>query len=171
MDELFDIVDRSGRVIGQAPRSACHGNPALIHQAVHVQVFDRLGRLFLQKRAATKDIQPGKWDSSVGGHLKPGESPMEGACRELREELGVYATDLIPAYEYLWESAVETELVRTFALVHDGPFQLQADEMEEGRFWTLDEIAHRLGEGIFTPQFAFEFPRLREWFWGRLSAP
>ena len=166
MSELLDIVDRLGRVIGQAPRLVCHGDPSLIHQAVHVQVFDREGRLFLQKRSAAKDIQPGKWDSSVGGHLQLGEAPLQGAHRELAEELGVRALRLEKAYEYFWESPVETELVRTFVTLHEGPFQLQASEIDEGRFWTLDEIEAALPTGIATPQFAFEFPRLREW-WNR----
>ncbi len=166
MSELFDIVDRMGRVIGRAPRAACHGDPSLIHQAVHVQVFDREGRLFLQKRSANKDIQPGRWDSSVGGHLQPGEAPAQGAHRELAEELGVRAPRLEKAYEYFWESPVETELVRVFVTLHEGPFRLQASEIDEGRFWRLDDIESALPSGFATPQFAFEFPRLREW-WNR----
>ncbi len=166
MDERFDIVDRLGRVIGQASRSECHRNPALIHQAVHVQVFDREGRLFLQKRSDSKDVQPGKWDSSVGGHLRPGESPIQGARRELAEELGVETARLEKAYEYFWESEIETELVRTFVTLHEGPFRLQEEEISEGRFWSLDEIAAALPSGITTPQFAHEFPRLRAW-WDR----
>lgn len=164
MDECFDIVDRFGRVIGQASRFECHRNPALIHQAVHVQVFDREGRLFLQKRSERKDVQPGKWDSSVGGHLRPGESPIQGARRELAEELGVENAKLEQAYEYFWESEIETELVRTFVTLHEGPFRLQAEEISDGRFWPLDEIAAALPTGITTPQFAHEFPRLRVWW-------
>ncbi|HMP76649.1 MAG TPA: NUDIX domain-containing protein [Kiritimatiellia bacterium] len=164
--EIFDVVDRLGRVVGQAPRSECHGNPALIHQAVHVAVFDREGRLFLQLRSAQKDIQPGKWDISVGGHLQPGETPLQGAHRELLEELGVRASRLEKAYEYFWESSLETELIRTYFTLHEGPFTLQAEELADGRFWRMDEIESALPTGFATPQFAFEFPRLRAW-WDR----
>lgn len=163
-DELFDIVDRLGRVVGQAPRSRCHGDPSLIHQAVHVLVFDRLGRLFLQRRSESKDVQPGKWDTSVGGHLQPGEKPLQGALRELGEELGVQQVRLDPAYEYFWESPHETELVRTFVTLHEGPFRLQAEEIAEGRFWDQREIEAALGSGLFTPQFTHEFPRMRAWW-------
>lgn len=168
-EELFDLVDRTGRIIGQAPRSACHGNPALIHQAIHVAVFDRLGRLFLQKRSEQKDVQPGKWDISVGGHLQPGESPIQGAHRELQEELGVRASRLEPAYTYIWESPVETELIRTYVTLHEGPFALQAEELSDGRFWELDEIERAMPTGFATPQFNSEFPRLRAW-WDRKRA-
>jgi len=73
-DELFDLVNDDDKVIGQALRSACHGDPGLIHRAVHVLVFNSSGALLLQKRAPGKYIQPGKWDTSVGGHLALGES-------------------------------------------------------------------------------------------------
>ena len=158
-EELFDIVDAQGRVLGRRPRRECHGNPSLIHQAVHVLVFNRRGELFLQKRALQKDIQPGKWDSSVGGHMQPNEMPEQAARREAEEELGLHDTDLHFAYQYLWQSPRESELVRTFAARSEGPFQLQASEIAEGRFWSLDEIRAELGRGCFTPNFEFEFQK------------
>ncbi len=168
-EELFDVVDELGRVIGQAPRSRCHGDPTLIHQAVHVLVFDRQGRLFLQKRSAAKDIQPGKWDTSVGGHMKPGEKPLEAAQRELAEELGRKLLRLDFAYQYIWHSPVETELIRSYVVLDEGPFTLQAEEIDEGRFWHFDEIKASLGDDTFTPQFQHEFPRMEEW-WRRHQA-
>ncbi len=162
--EQFDIVDRTGRVIGRASRAECHGNPSLIHQAVHVAVFDHASRLFLQKRSMAKDIQPGKWDVSVGGHVQPGETPERAAERELEEELGVRVNRLQKAYEYVWESPIETELIRTYCTVHEGPFRLQAEEISEGRFWSLPEIERAIPSGFATPQFAFEFPRLRAYW-------
>ncbi|MBU0678424.1 MAG: NUDIX domain-containing protein [Verrucomicrobia bacterium] len=162
-EEIFDLVNESGKVIGQAPRSECHGNPELIHQVVHILVRDEAGRLFLQKRALNKDIQPGKWDTSVGGHFRPGEEPIGAARREMLEELGVEPANLIFAYKYLWRSPVETELVRTFTTVHGGPFALQREEIDEGRFWSFEEIEANLGEGIFTPNFEVEFKKLANW--------
>ncbi len=88
-NEWFDIVDENDRVICQAPRSVCHGDPSLIHRVAHVLVFNRRGQLLLQKRSRSKDIQPGRWDTSVGGHLDPGEDYLEAAYREMREELGI----------------------------------------------------------------------------------
>ena len=163
-DEIFELVNEQGEVIGRATRRECHGNPALIHQVTHVLVFDRGGRLFLQKRSAAKDIQPGRWDTSVGGHMQPGEAPEAAARREMREELGVEAGPLAFAYQYLWRSPVETELVRAFATVHEGPFRLDPAEIDEGRFWTFAEIGASAATGQLTPQLASEFPRMRAWW-------
>lgn len=162
-DEIFIVVDESGRAIGKATRAACHANPALIHQAVHVVVCDRNGRLFLQKRSGKKDIQPGKWDTSVGGHMAPGETPQQAAQREMREELGVSPPRLTFAYQYLWRSAVETELVRTYFVEHAGPFQLLSDEIDDGRFWTPAQIEAQLGSGLFTPNFETEYEKFTHW--------
>ena len=61
-EELFDIYDEAGNRIGTAPRRECHGNPKLLHRTAHVVVFHpATGAMLLQKRAITKDIQPGKW--------------------------------------------------------------------------------------------------------------
>lgn len=169
-DEDFEIVDETGRVIGMAKRSQCHGNPQLIHQSVHVLVFDRDGRLFLQKRSMRKDVQPGLWDTSVGGHMQPGERPEQAALREAREELGIQPPRIEFAYQYLWRSEIETELVRAFGTVDEGPFTLEPSEIDEGRFWTFDDIEAALHAEVFTGQFCKEFPRMREWWTRRKSS-
>ncbi|HMP72092.1 MAG TPA: NUDIX domain-containing protein [Kiritimatiellia bacterium] len=161
--EIFDLVNEHGEVIGQAPRRECHGNPSLIHQAVHVFIFNHRNHLFLQKRSLAKDIQPGRWDTSVGGHLQPGESAEAGALRETREELGITPRNVTFAYQFFWRSPLETELIRTFLLRHDGPFSLDPAEIDEGRFWSPDEIHDALGTRTFTPQFEHEYPRLLDW--------
>jgi 16S rRNA (adenine1518-N6/adenine1519-N6)-dimethyltransferase len=70
-EELFDVVNERDEVIGQAPRREVHRR-GLRHRAVHVMIFDRRGRVFLQKRSARKDCHPYRWDSSAAGHLQVG---------------------------------------------------------------------------------------------------
>lgn len=161
-EEWFDLVDPEGTVIGRALRSECHGNPELLHQAVHVFVIHpERGDLFLQQRSHLKDIQPGKWDTSVGGHVDAGEAPGEAVQRELGEELGVKGTQPEYLYRYLWQSPVESELIRSYRAYHPGPFTLQPEELDDGRFWSLEEIEAHLGQDIFTPNFEFEWPKIR----------
>jgi len=165
-EEIFEIVDRSGRVIGRAPRSKAHGNPELIHRSVHVLVLDpgadtENRRIFLQKRSADKDIQPGKWDSSVGGHVAPGENALEAAKREMSEELGIANVDLRFLYSYLWRTDVETELVSSYLCYYNGPFRILRSEIDQGRFWSFAQIERMLASGAFTPNFEEEFSRLK----------
>jgi isopentenyl-diphosphate delta-isomerase type 1 len=163
MMEYFEIVNEKGDVIGKAPRSECHGNPALVHRAVHVLVFNKKGELLLQLRSRDKDIQPGKWDTSVGGHLGVGESYEQAALREMAEELGIEPPELKYLYDYPLRNEIESENIRSFLAVHDGPFTHQASEIEEIRFWTLEEIGSTLGKGVFTPNFETEFSMYSNW--------
>jgi isopentenyldiphosphate isomerase len=161
--EIFQLVDERGRPAGSAAREVCHGNPKLIHLTVHLHVLDGAGRLFLQKRAMTKDTHPGEWDSSVGGHVRAGESAEYALLRETREELGIEAAGARPLYEFLYRSGdFETEYVRAFSLTCSGGFVLDKEEIDDGRFFGLEEIEGLVGTGVLTPMFEYEFPLLRK---------
>jgi isopentenyldiphosphate isomerase len=160
-EEWFPLVDEEGNTIGKALRSVCHdGKSMLLHPVVHLHLFNTKGELFLQKRSASKDIQPGKWDTSVGGHVSPGETPSEALHREAGEELGL--KDFVPEFlgKYIWESSRERELVHSFSTISDQQPVINTAEIDEGRFWTLNEIKGSLGKDIFTPNFESEFRRL-----------
>jgi isopentenyldiphosphate isomerase len=160
-DEAFPLVDASGNVIGSALRSEVHGNPALLHPVVHCLVTDREGRLLLQLRSKAKDIQPGKWDTSVGGHVGLGESIEAAIHREIAEEIGFEAASapIRFLYRYVMRSEVESELVHTYACQSEGPFVRQESEVDELRFWTRAEIEAAIGTGLFTPNFEDEYRR------------
>ena len=154
--EMFDIVDLEDQVIDQAERTDVHGNPDLIHRAIHVFVFNSHGLLFLQKRDLSKDIQPGKWDTSVGGHLDSGESYGSAALREMEEELGIGGVSLGFLYKYIHHSEVESEYVSTYSCTWDGEIKINQNEIEEGKFWSLDAIAGETSKDLFTPLFLEE---------------
>ena len=156
-DEWFDIVTPQGKVVGRAPRTLCHGNPNLLHPVVHVHVFNSNGELWLQKRAKTKKIQPGKWDTSVGGHVASGEKVDAALLREMQEELGIPKAPNEPLYSYVMQNDIESELVYTFRGFHNGPFNWPANEIETGKFWKINDIRRELGKGVFTPNFEQEF--------------
>ena len=86
-EELLPIVEEDGHIIGAATRGECHGGSKLLHPVVHLHVFDREGRLYLQRRPMWKDIQPGKWDTAVGGHVDLGEDVETALKREAPRSL------------------------------------------------------------------------------------
>jgi len=157
-EELFPIVDEDGNTIGEAQRIVCHdGVSRLLHPVVHLHIFNSNGELFLQKRSMTKDIQPGKWDTSVGGHVSPGETIEEALQREADEELGLKKFESKFLGRYVWESPRERELVNSFSTVTDDIILINQDEIEEGRFWSIHKINRNIGKGVFTPNFEREF--------------
>jgi isopentenyldiphosphate isomerase len=160
-DEWLPLVDANGTRFGKARRCEAHGNPALLHPVVHCLVQNSAGALLLQLRGAHKDVQPGRWDTSVGGHVGLDESIEAAVLREIREEIGleVEATDLRFLYRYVMRNSIESELVHTFSLAHEGPFRAEPTEIDDLRFWSTLEIEPLLGSGCFTPNFEDEFAR------------
>lgn len=156
-DEWFDIVDEEGRVKGRAPRTICHSGPGMLHPVVHIHIIDAKDRIFLQKRAETKQIQPGKWDTAVGGHISSGETVEDGLKREAHEELGIDEFTVQFVARYVWETEVESELIFMFISRYDRPITINKEEIDEGKYWRIKKIKESLGKGIFTPNFEFEF--------------
>jgi isopentenyldiphosphate isomerase/dienelactone hydrolase len=160
-DEWFAVVDERNEPCGVALRSVCHGRPELTHRTAHVVVFGSDGRLLLQKRPRNKDIQPGRWDTAVGGHFAVGERAEQAARRELREELGIGgAAPLEFLFEHRIRNAIESENVTVFRLTHDGPFQPAPAEIDELRFWTAAELRAARGTGQLTPSLESELEQL-----------
>ena len=159
-EEIFPIVNTEGEVVGSATREECHAGTFLLHPVVHLHIFNSAGELYLQKRVMTKKIQPGKWDTAVGGHVDYGEQIEDALLRETREELGVrdFTPEFLMRYEF--RSQVEAELVYIYKCVYDGDFNLDPLEVDEGRFWSLDEIKKSIGKGLFTPNFESEIEGL-----------
>lgn len=157
--ERFPLVDEAGHVVGSASRAECHGGSMLLHPVVHLHLFNSRGELYLQKRPAWKDIQPGRWDTAVGGHVGWGETVEQALRREVREELDVTGFEPEPIAVYVFRSERECELVHVFRTVWDGPV-LPSDELDGGRFWSPAEIRSRIGCGLFTPNFEGEIDLL-----------
>ena len=160
--EYLPVVEENGMVIGRSAREYCHSGAKVLHPVVHVHLIDRLGRIYLQKRPMHKIIQPGKWDTAVGGHVSYGESLLEAVYRESFEELRL--REFHPQYirSYVYESEVERELVNVFAAVGNFEVTPDRDEVEEGRWWSLSEIDEATGKGLLTPNFETEFTEIRQ---------
>lgn len=160
--QILEIVDKDGKPIGKATRGEIHGNPSLLHKVVHLIVVNNNGDLLLQKRSLNKDVAAGLWDTSVGGHIDYGESIESALKRETLEEIGIVPQRPDFLYSYIHSNNYESELVFTYKLTHNGPFNFNKDEIDELRFWKIHDIESNLTKGIFSPNFISEFTRYME---------
>lgn len=160
--EFFPIVEPNGLVVARAAREYCHSGAKPLHPVVHLHIIDRFSRIYLQKRPLSKKIQPGKWDTAVGGHVSYGEHLLEALYRESSEELGFSEFNPIHIVTYEFESEVEKELINVYAAV--GHYELTPDpeELDGGQWWELADIDEGIGKGIFTPNFESEFQMIRK---------
>lgn len=140
-EELFDVVDKHDRVIGQATRSEVHSNKNLIHRAITVLVFNYNDQLLLQKRSKKKDTYSGYWTSSCTGHVGKGNSYKQTALRELREELGILIqTTPTFLFKKLFVYPEETEYMSVYRLRTDQVINFNHNEISEGKFFELNNV-------------------------------
>ena len=161
-EEWLPLVNEQGEIIGKAPRSVCHRGEKLLHPVVHLHVLNNQKHVYLQKRPLNKLVQPGKWDTAVGGHISAGETLETALKREAWEEIGLqnFAARLVKTYR--WDSEIESELVYVFVSHDFKSIHLHSDEVEEGRFWTQKQIDENIGSQVFTPNFEYEYQLLKK---------
>lgn len=91
--EYLDVVDENGNQTGEIKlRKECHRDGDW-HKVAYIFVVNEKGEVILQKRSKEKETNPNKWTVSASGHLSAGDSEIEGAIRELEEEIGVKAEE------------------------------------------------------------------------------
>lgn len=158
--EIITIVDEKNLVLGSAPRHIMR-EKGLIHRASYIFVFNPEQDLFVQKRTKTKDIYPGYWDVAAGGVVLANESYLESARQELAEELGIEGIELTHHFNYFFENSVNRVWGAIYTCCHSGPFTLQAEEIEEGKFMSLTAVDALSTEEPFTPDGLLILNRLR----------
>ena len=148
--EIIQIVDRDNLETETLPRHIMR-EQGLIHRASYILVFNEQEELFLQKRTATKDLYPSCWDVAAGGVVLAGESYEESAERELAEELGLTGVCFRLLFDQYFEEEDNRVWGRIFSCVHNGPFQLQKEEVASGSFMNVSAIFELSKNEKFTP--------------------
>ena len=101
--EMIDVVNEENKIITSVPITDIY-KKKLSHRIVHVLVINpETYDIYLQVRSEDKSFLPGYYCTSAGGHVQAGESYIEAARRELKEELGIEAP-LIKAHSLQFES-------------------------------------------------------------------
>lgn len=154
--EMLPVVDGSGKVIGKITREEAHRGSKKLHPVVHLHIIKK-GAIYLQKRREDKDIQPGKWDTAVGGHIDYGEDIETALKREAFEELSIKNFSSRFIAKYLWDSEEEREMVFSFFTRDAMNITPNIHEISDARFWKFEEIEDNIGKGVFTPNFEAEY--------------
>jgi len=128
---LVDVKMPGGRV---APRELVE-HPGAV---VVLPLFDD-GRVLLEDHY--RFAVGGNLIEAPAGTLEPGEDPAECARRELAEETGLVAGELVHLGDFYSSPGVLTELMHAYLArrLTRGPRQLEEDELLEPLEITLDE--------------------------------
>jgi isopentenyl-diphosphate Delta-isomerase len=147
--EQLILVDADNREIGVGEKLRTH-REGVLHRAFSVFIFDRRGRLLLQKRAATKYHSAGLWSNTACGHPRPGEPTGMAARRRLREEMG-FDCELREAFAFLYRAEVggalvEHEYDHVFVGAYGGEPSPDPAEVAEWRWVSTGELRRALRE-------------------------
>lgn len=169
-EELLDIVNEKNEKIGVATRGEAH-KKGFIHRALSVLIINSRKEILLQQRSANRSVHPLSWDLSTSEHVLEGESYVEAAERSTREELGVDLTveevtdDSLQKRQYQLKEQIvyENEIVKMLLGTHEGPFNLNPGEVNQVKFFSIEEIEEMIMKGIkFTPWFLDEWKNVKE---------
>ena len=150
MDEYIDIWSAEGQPTGQTClKDEAHHN-GWFHPTVHIWFYTATPALLLQKRSLTKETFPGFWDVSVAGHVTAGESILEGAIREVKEEIGldIQEADLTPLdirknTNRFDNGIIDCEFQHVFLVKLETPLsqlRIQETEVDAVRLFSFEEL-------------------------------
>ncbi len=144
MEEIFDIYTREGEYIGTKEESICHSkNAGFYHKPVWIWIINSKNEILVQKRSNDMKNHANKWDMSSAGHVISGETPMQGAIREVYEELGI--TTQRSDYKFIGEYIADEffEIAQVYLLKLDLDvikLKLQKEEVSEVKWLCYDDF-------------------------------
>lgn len=149
--EMLDILNEDGSPTGKIVSKKEAHEKGLWHRASHIWFINSKGEILLQRRSKNKDSHPDVYDVSAAGHLSAGDTPMQGALREIEEELGIklQEKDLIKIGEVSNESIqhngdyINKEYNDIYVVNKDIPisdFIVQESEVDHVKYIPIEEF-------------------------------
>ncbi len=165
------LVDDDGRETGIMEKLEAH-QKGVLHRAFSVFIMNSAGGMLLHQRASQKYHSGGLWTNACCSHPQPGESIAGAAGRRLQEEMG-FSCDL-QEFDYLvyfarFENGLtEYEYDHLLIGVYDGPVSPDPEEVQDSRFFALEEIDTLLKEDpeMFTFWFRLAYPLVKGYLKG-----
>lgn len=143
-EEVFN-VDEHDQPLGIVKREQVQRD-GLITRCTYIFVFNSAGLLCMHQRTAHKRLYPGFWDLAAGGLVSAGETYLQGAMRELAEELGISGVPLQSHGRFFFQSADSRLWGAVYSCRWDGPILMQPEEVMDLRWIDPTSSWQRAGE-------------------------
>lgn len=144
----------------------------LYHLTVHVWIRNSKGEYLISQRSASRPAFPLMWEC-VGGSVLKGESSIEGALREVKEEVGLdlqknagkLLFSKIRGSDVEYECKEYNDIMDVWLFHYDGELQLEAattDEVSACKWMTVSEIRKLYEEKKLVQTMDYFFCVLKE---------
>ena len=142
-EEYIILVDEDKKILGTAPKLACHNAKTPLHLAFSIFLFNTKGELLLQQRSSKKKTWPLIWSNSCCGHQKLHERVKDTAKERLGFEMGITEEELfvaLPNFRYRCEmnGIWENEICPVFVGVTSQEPIINTDEVETYQWISWD---------------------------------
>lgn len=164
-EEFLDIVNEADVVIGKETRKKVH-EIGLWHRGVHVFLFDKDGKMLIQKRSADRASNPLRLDCSVSEHVQSGEDYLEAAIRGLKEEMGVENIQIKKLAKFRMNYGInDNEISELYeGIVEPNDVKFDSEEIESISYVSMNELRKMLKEN--ESKFCYWFVEILKLYWG-----
>jgi isopentenyl-diphosphate delta-isomerase len=160
------LVDKDDKILRYKEKYAAHKNPVALHRAISVIIFDKDGRMLLQKRAKEKPTWPGFWSNACCTHPLPKESYKAAAERRLKEEMG-FTVPLRDKFNFIYKAEYnkewgEHELDHVFIGKYSGKVKPDPNEAEDYKWMEIEDLLQDVKKNPdkYTPWFKIILEKL-----------
>lgn len=137
--EMVDKLDNKRQMLNRTTERSEKTNGEY-RQSVHTWIMNSKGEFLIQKRSPNKKIFPNMW-SQTGGGVDEGETTLQAALRECKEELGI--TIDLSNIELILSFKRKFDFVDVWLVKQDidiSNIVLQEEEVSEVKWSSIDEI-------------------------------
>ena len=139
--EMLDLYDKDKRLTNIQVSRGVKVPKGYYRLVVHMCIFNKEGKMLIQKRAAHKHWGS-KWDISVGGCVTAGETSGESATREIKEEIGldIDLTNTRCNFTFTFEDGFDDVYLINVDDIDLSTLKLQESEVSDVSWASMDEI-------------------------------
>ena len=164
--EIWDLYTADRQPTGKTMVRGEMNPEGLYNLSVTIWIKNNKGQYLISQRAANKNTYPLKWEP-VGGGIVAEETTIQGAVREVREEVGI---NVDPAKLKLiftdfcgyWNGRATSEFndVYLYEIDEFDADKAFSDEVAQSKWLYRDEIKAMLDSGEFIDMYTYFFDKI-----------
>lgn len=156
--ELWDLYNKNRELTGNDHIRGEEIPEGYYHLVVHVWIKNSKGQYLISQRSANHPTFPLLWEC-VGGSVLKDENSLQGALREVKEEVGIDLSGIDG--KVVFSKTRESDIVDVWLFEYDGEVSLNqatTDEVVQTK-WLYPEQIRKLDDGsqlVYTLKYFFD---------------